>query len=197
LTRQHNSLPLPVALLRIFLVVLIVGNAGLLLFDLAVLKYHLRDLGFRLAGLRCVLPVLICTAGFAAIPVCGFDPDRLQAWWGRCWSFLISYGGGSLGLGVLHSFLFPALSEEFLRMSWQTRLGAALNNSAVAWFGTACVWSALHIPSFQSDGWWRTLQGVAEMVPIGLLWGYILHRTRSLLPSALLHATNIWGLQAI
>jgi membrane protease YdiL (CAAX protease family) len=37
--------------------------------------------------------------------------------------------------------------------------------------------------------------GVVDIVPLGLLWGYLMHRTRSLLPSTLLHATNIWGLQ--
>jgi membrane protease YdiL (CAAX protease family) len=89
------------------------------------------------------------------------------------------------------------LTEEFLRMSWQTRLGAVLKNPAAAWFFTAWVWSALHVPGFTDSSWEATLQGVAEMVPLGLLWGYILHRTQSLWPTVLLHATNIWGLQAI
>jgi membrane protease YdiL (CAAX protease family) len=197
LTRQTNSWPFPAALLRIFLIVLFVWNTGLFLFDLIVLKYRPRDLGYRFRGLRCVLPVLICVAGLAAISVGGFHLDKLARWWARCLSFPISYGGGSVWLGLLSIFLVAALPEEFLRMSWQTRLGAALKNPAAAWFFTAWVWSALHVPSFSDSSWGATLQGVAEMVPLGLLWGYILHRTQSMWPTVLLHATNIWGLQAI
>ena len=36
---------------------------------------------------------------------------------------------------------------------------------------------------------------MADIVPLGLLWGYLTHRTGSFLPSVVLHATNIWGLQ--
>ncbi|MGA2139730.1 MAG: CPBP family intramembrane glutamic endopeptidase [Verrucomicrobiia bacterium] len=197
LTRHTNPWPFPVALLRILLLVLFVGNVGLFLFDLIVLKYRPRDLGYRLRGLRCVLPVLVCVAGLAAISVCGFQLHGLGRWWARCLSFPIDYGGGSLWLGLLYVFLVAALPEEFLRMSWQTRLGAVLKNPAVAWFFTAWVWSALHVPSFPDKSWGTTLQGVAEMVPLGLLWGYILHRTQSMWPTVLLHATNLWGLQAI
>jgi membrane protease YdiL (CAAX protease family) len=197
LTRHTNPLPFPAALLRILLLVLFVGNVGLFLFDLIVLKYRLCDLGYRFRGLRCVLPVLVCVAGLAAISVCGFQLHNLGRWWARCLSVPIDYGGGSLWLGLLYVLLVAALPEEFLRMSWQTRLGAVLKNPAAAWFFTAWVWSALHVPSFPDKSWGTALQGVAEMVPLGLLWGYILHRTQSLLPTVLLHATNIWGLQAI
>ncbi len=197
LTRHTNPPPFPAGLLRLLLVVLFVGNVGLVLFDLIVLKYCPSDLGYRLRGLGCVLPVLVCVAGLAAISVCGFHVHSLGRWWARCLSVPVDYGGGSLWLGLLYVFLVAALPEEFLRMSWQTRLGAVLKNPAAAWFLTAWVWSALHVPGFQDKSWGSALQGVAEMVPLGLLWGYILHRTQSMWPTILLHATNIWGLQAI
>ena len=37
--------------------------------------------------------------------------------------------------------------------------------------------------------------GVLDIVPLGLLWGYLTHRTGSLVPAVLLHLTNFWGLQ--
>jgi membrane protease YdiL (CAAX protease family) len=40
-----------------------------------------------------------------------------------------------------------------------------------------------------------TVMGVLNIVPLGLLWGYLTHRTRSMVSSILLHATNVWGLQ--
>jgi membrane protease YdiL (CAAX protease family) len=33
------------------------------------------------------------------------------------------------------------------------------------------------------------------MMPIGFLWGYLTHRTKSLLPAVLVHGLNFWGLQ--
>jgi membrane protease YdiL (CAAX protease family) len=32
-------------------------------------------------------------------------------------------------------------------------------------------------------------------MPLGFLWGYITHRTKSLFPSIVIHALNLWGLQ--
>ena len=37
--------------------------------------------------------------------------------------------------------------------------------------------------------------GAVRIVPLGLMWGYITYRTKSLLPATLVHGLNVWGLQ--
>jgi membrane protease YdiL (CAAX protease family) len=93
--------------------------------------------------------------------------------------------------------LTAAVPEEFFRFAWQTRVGALRRNRAAGWFIASVAWAILHAPRFWDEGHSAigTLMGVVDIVPLGLLWGYLMHRTRSLLPSTLLHATNIWGLQ--
>lgn len=92
-----------------------------------------------------------------------------------------------------------ALSEEFLRMLLQTRLGAAFRNKGLGFFFATFVWAALHLPvtAQGSPQAFRhlLLGGMWTIMPIGFLWGYLTHRTKSLLPAVLLHGLNLWGLQ--
>jgi len=59
------------------------------------------------------------------------------------------------------------------------------------------MWAALHLP--HEFGASHSLAGsltyAISIVPLGLLWGYLTMRTQSILPSILLHGTNLWGLQ--
>jgi hypothetical protein len=34
-----------------------------------------------------------------------------------------------------------------------------------------------------------------RIIPIGLMCGYLTHRTKSIIPSVLVHGSNFWGLQ--
>jgi membrane protease YdiL (CAAX protease family) len=82
-------------------------------------------------------------------------------------------------------------------MTWQTRLGMVTHNNAAAWFLTAVLWPLTHAAEFHAGGttWTPALIGCLNMVPLGLLWGYILHRTQSLIPTLILHICNFSGLQ--
>jgi membrane protease YdiL (CAAX protease family) len=102
-------------------------------------------------------------------------------------------------LGWLFSALLgAALSEEFTRMLLQTRLGIAFHNRGVGFVAATFIWSCMHIPyyHFESPGvsLLRSALGTVALMPQGLLWGYLTHRTRSILPAVLLHAFNFWGL---
>jgi hypothetical protein len=89
-----------------------------------------------------------------------------------------------------------AVSEEFLRFVWQTRLAALRNNHAFGWIIASCVWAIMHGPRFWGEnGLLHGTLGIVDIIPIGLLFGYLTHRSRSFLPAAFTHATNIWGLQ--
>jgi len=92
-----------------------------------------------------------------------------------------------------------ALSEEFLRMLLQTRLGAALRSKGVGFVLATFIWAAMHLPVTAQGSWpeFRHLLfgGMWTIMPIGFLWGYMTHRTKSLLPAVLVHGLNLWGLQ--
>jgi hypothetical protein len=91
------------------------------------------------------------------------------------------------------------LSEEFFRLLWQTRLGAATRNPLFGWIAASCLWAAFHVPVFWigSHSFLHASIGCLQGLPLGLLWGYMTHRTRSFLPAALVHGTNFWGLNTL
>ncbi len=104
------------------------------------------------------------------------------------------------GIGELYTGLVvAALSEEFLRMLLQTRLGAALRNVGLGFVLASIIWAFMHLPNFaqnyKTEGWGYAVLGVIDIIPIGLLWGYVTHRTKSLIPSIFIHGLNLWGLQ--
>jgi membrane protease YdiL (CAAX protease family) len=111
-------------------------------------------------------------------------------------SFFYSLGfWGVLGVGIFEA----ALPEEFLRMLLQTRLAKVLRYRGLGFFVATFLWASLHVPMLwsQNPQWtfWRAVCAPWKMIPIGLLWGYVTHRTKSLLPAILLHGFNLWGLQ--
>ncbi len=149
-------------------------------------KYKPAELGIRFNAMSWVfLPVLLITAGTAYVVA----PDE----------FTLSKILASEGVvGALITGLITAgLSEEFVRMALQTRVGAYLRNPAVGWFLATLVWAFLHAPNWyaQSGDMYEALMGAVRIVPLGLMWGYITYRTKSLLPATLVHGLNVWGLQ--
>lgn len=149
-------------------------------------KYKPAELGIRFNVMSWVfLPVLLITAGAAYVVA----PDE----------FTLSKILASEGVvGALITGLITAgLSEEFVRMVLHTRVGAYLRNPAVGWFLATLVWAFLHSPNWYVQGGdlYEALMGAVRIVPLGLMWGYITYRTKSLLPATLVHGFNVWGLQ--
>jgi membrane protease YdiL (CAAX protease family) len=149
-------------------------------------KYKPAELGIRFNAMSWVfLPVLLITAGAAYVVA----PDE----------FTLSKILASEGVvGALITGLITAgLSEEFVRMVLHTRVGAYLRNPAVGWFLATLVWAFLHSPNWYAQGGdlYEALMGAVRIVPLGLMWGYITYRTKSLLPATLVHGFNVWGLQ--
>jgi membrane protease YdiL (CAAX protease family) len=148
-------------------------------------RYRLGELGLRPAGVLVPAFVLPLVAG-AAVAV---DPGGVTL-------PMILREMGWLGLVSFALFGEP-LVEEFLRLWMQTRAGALLSNPAAGWFLAAWPWALLHVPVWyaNSHDLGGAVAGAVRIVPIGLLWGFVTHRTRSLIPSLLLHGFNVWGLQ--
>jgi len=146
-------------------------------------RYSPRDLGLRLNGLAAAIAVL---AIFATIALtCA--PASMT------WREIRTLGP----LDIAEIALSAALSEEFFRVIWQTRVGAWLRSPAAGWLIASIAWALLHFPKDLADDGsvHSALIDAIDIVPLGLLWGYLTHRARSFVPSAVLHACNVWGLQ--
>jgi len=104
------------------------------------------------------------------------------------------------GIGILITLVIcAALAEEFTRMLLQTRLGALFHNKGMGFVTATLLWACIHIPKsypHTNDGTIPLLFFIklTTMIPMGLLWGYMTHRTKSLLPAVLVHGFNLWGL---
>jgi membrane protease YdiL (CAAX protease family) len=153
---------------------------------LPILRYRPADLGIRFRGFAPVPLVVLC---FGVLAV-------------ACSPSSITVKVSDLGVGTLWGLLSEglveaALPEEFFRFVWQTRAGAYLNNRASGWLIASVLWAVLHAPVEYngSHSLAGTLTYMLGIIPIGLLWGYLTIRTKSILPSVLLHGTNFWGLQ--
>jgi membrane protease YdiL (CAAX protease family) len=149
-------------------------------------RYTPAELGLRINAMSWVfLPVLLITMGTAYLAA----PDEFTL--GR----LIA-SEGVLG-ALLTGFITAGLSEEFVRLALQTRVGAYLRNPAVGWFFATLIWAFLHSPNWYAKGGdlYEALMGAVRIMPLGLMWGYITYRTKSLVPATLVHGMNVWGLQ--
>ncbi len=149
-------------------------------------KYKPAELGIRFNAMSWVfLPVLLITAGTAyLVAPTQFTLSKILA------------SEGVVG-ALITGLITAGLSEEFVRMALHTRVGAYLRNPAVGWFFATLVWAFLHSPKWYADGGdlYEALMGAVRIVPLGLMWGYITYRTKSLLPATLVHGLNVWGLQ--
>ncbi len=96
---------------------------------------------------------------------------------------------------IFSGLLGAALSEEFTRMLLQTRLAAAFRDNGIGFVAATFLWACLHAPSNYSQNphasWTQLFLGVISLMPEGFLWGYMTHRTKSILPSVLVHALNL------
>ena len=152
---------------------------------LLVLGYRPSELGMRPRGFWAAL---LITLGFALSTWTFVSPDarfaalRQIGWTG--WAPLV---------------LSAAAPEEFFRFVWQTRVTAMWRqNRAAGWLVASTLWAIVHVPKVYAQVDTHSMfdafrYGVA-FIPIGLLWGYLTIRARSILPSIILHGTNIWGI---
>jgi membrane protease YdiL (CAAX protease family) len=150
------------------------------------LKYKPLDLGFRLNGLILVVPIVLISALVNRI----VSPQSLT------FDAVLAETGGVLG-ALLTGIIAAGLSEEYFKMVGQTRLGTYFNNFGLGWFITVVIWALMHVPKWYAENLDMTeaLLSAIRIMPIGLMWSYMTHRTKSILPSVLVHGTNFWGLQ--
>jgi membrane protease YdiL (CAAX protease family) len=147
--------------------------------------YSFGELGFRFRYFWVGLPVILIFALATFIVI----PER------------DNYAANYRDLGLLQmffiSFIIAATPEEFVRYLAQTRFGKLFANNAAGWLVASLIWASLHLPSFyanNSRGFVSAIWAVIGILPLGLLWSFINHRTKSIIPAVLVHGTNLWAL---
>ncbi len=178
----HLNTAVRLAVLPLILCMFPIALAIMLLF----LKYKPTDLGCRLNGLLLVIPIILISALV----------NRLVSPQSLTYDALAAENGGILGT-LFVGIVTAGLSEEFFKMVGQTRLGAYVNNFGLGWFITVVIWAGMHAPKWYSEDRDMTeaILGCIRIIPIGLMWSYLTRRTKSMLPSVIVHGTNFWGLQ--
>ena len=143
--------------------------------------YSFRDLGIRFWGFGSVASIMMLCMALVAVetPLKSVWTDAYRSFGGSMWGWI------EVGL------LMAAPPEEFFRMFWQTRTGRLLNNAAAGWLVASLMWASLHWFIFsQGRTHLQTFFVVLDILPYGLLLGYVTRRTQSILPAILLHATK-------
>lgn len=184
---DRNSLPKAWGMVLMTLRFLFVFPVVVLVYLLAIKRYTLGEIGFSFKHGFVALPLIIL---IGTVSFFGF-PEGVQ------WEHSIIQNGywSILTLG----FLTAAIPEEILRNFFQSRLSKVLNSNGLAWVLASLIWALSHIPFFGSENGdyaAATLSAIGIM-PIGLLWGYLNQRYRSIIPSIIIHGTNLWGLHNI
>jgi membrane protease YdiL (CAAX protease family) len=59
------------------------------------------------------------------------------------------------------------------------------------------IWSFMHFPKNYFEGGQATdiVIYCIQIIPIGFIWGYLTHKTKSIVPATLAHGLNLWGFQ--
>lgn len=153
--------------------------------SLLLMRYTPKSLGLKFSNTWWALPIILLFVVASRLVA----PDRLT------WNILMEEGG-LLNL-IFTGLIAAGLSEEFFRVIGQTRLGALIQNKGIAWFITTCVWAFMHAPKWYGENhdMLETVLSSIRIIPIGLVWGYLTHRSKSFVPATLVHGVNFWGLQ--
>lgn len=174
-----------IKIITLILRLLFVFPIFFLIYFLAVKKYTLEELGIlRFDKWYICLPIIILIGGVSYL----LFPEGLQFK-----SVLEEQGYLSF---ITLGFLTAAIPEEITRNLLQSRLGRVIENKSLAWFITCLFWAMTHIPlfAFRSGDYYNAFIAALGIMPIGLLWGYLNQRYRSIIPSIIIHGTNLWGL---
>ncbi|WP_408029568.1 CPBP family intramembrane glutamic endopeptidase [Tenacibaculum xiamenense] len=168
--------------------ILFVFPVFFIIYFVGIKKYSLRQLGvLSFYNWYVSLPIIILIGGVTYLTF----PESLQ------FNSILKQNGGSAFLVL--GFLTAAIPEEITRVLIQSRLSRVLKDKSWGWFLASFLWALLHIPTFakSSGDYIGATFSALGILPIGLLWGYLNERYKSIIPSVLIHGTNLWGLQNI
>ena len=188
--QNSNVLPntlltkLPV-ILGLFLFSVPIGTFIYLLFK----KYKLLQLGIS------IKPMIQLLLGFIIWGLTGLFAILFYET-GISWEKGLKEVGGFIGL-IFTGIIYAALFEEFTRFIVQSRFEKVYKTKGMNILFATTIWSLLHFPMAynQSHEITSTLKYCIQIIPIGFIWGYLTYRTKSILPSVIVHGLNLWGFQ--
>ena len=104
--------------------------------------------------------------------------------------------GGVSGI-ILEGVIGAGLVEEFSRFVMQSRFHSVFKWNGFHILFATTLWAFMHFSKNYFEGG-QTLDIViycVQIIPIGFIWGYLTHRTKSIVPATLAHGLNLWGFQ--
>ena len=187
LISDFQAIAPPIKIVLFAFVALFIYPVFLAIYFFGIGKYKPSALGLNSSGWWVALPLIALIGGISVWLL----PDELM------FSMILEQQG-YLAM-ITMGFMTAAIPEEFTRMLFQTRLGKVMGNKSAAWFIASLIWALTHIPNFysKSDRFYGACIGAIGIMPIGLLWGYLTERYKSMIPAILIHGTNLWGLHNI
>jgi len=162
------------------------GIAVYLLFK----KYKFLQLGLKTKPLSYLLLGLIVwglTGLFAYI----FNKS------GILWAEGYDELGGVSGI-ILQGVIGAGLVEEFSRFALQSRFEKVFKQFGFNILFATTIWAFMHFPvNYFREGMRVTEICIycIQIIPIGFIWGYLTQRTKSIVPSTIVHGLNLWGFQ--
>jgi membrane protease YdiL (CAAX protease family) len=79
----------------------------------------------------------------------------------------------------------------------QTRLERYIKTIGFNILIATIIWAFMHFPInyFKGSPVNETVFYCIQIIPLGCIWGYLTHRTKSIVPSTMAHGMNLWGFQ--
>lgn len=115
---------------------------------------------------------------------------------GMLWARAYEELGGIMGI-IVQGVIGAALFEEFSRFAIQSRFERVFKTNGLNILFATTIWAFMHFPVTFYKGVDLTgaLVYCIQIIPIGVLWGYLTQRTKSIVPATLAHGINLWGFQ--
>jgi membrane protease YdiL (CAAX protease family) len=115
---------------------------------------------------------------------------------GIIWSEGYEELGGVAGM-IWSGLIMAGLAEEFSRFVMQSRLQRVIHSSGFSILIATALWAFMHFPInyFKGSPVSSIIVYCIQIIPLGFIWGYLTHRTKSIVPSTLAHGFNLWGFQ--
>lgn len=115
---------------------------------------------------------------------------------GMRWSKAYQELGGIIGI-ILQGVIGAALFEEFSRFVIQSRFEKVFKTNGINILFATTIWAFMHFPVtfFKGADLTGTLVYCIQIIPLGVIWGYLTQRTKSIVPATLAHGINLWGIQ--
>jgi membrane protease YdiL (CAAX protease family) len=152
-------------------------------------KYGITQLGFSFKPKSYLLLGLL-TWGITGLFAFIFNKS------GIIWAEGYEELGGISGI-ILQGLIGAGLVEEFSRFVMQSRFDRILKLNGFNILFATTIWSFMHFPKNYFEGGQPIdiINYCIQIIPIGFIWGYLTHRTKSIIPATLAHGINLWGFQ--